>query len=240
LDLKEEEILGPDLASHWYYVSKGRALEAMLTGVAATSVLDVGAGSGIFARRLLDAGLVRSATCVDPYYDDARLADESRPDLRFVRQVDDQSQDLILFMDVLEHVDDDLALLRSYGDRLPRGGHVLITVPAFQWLWSGHDVFLEHRRRYTLAEIEALVQRAGLQPLAGRYFFGLLFPAVAALRLADRLVGGSRPTVAKSQLKKASDGLNRLLVGIHNTERGWVFPRNRAVGLSIFCLATRP
>ncbi len=239
LDLKEEEILGPDLAAHWYYVSKGRALTDMLAGIEAKAVLDIGAGSGVFARRLLDTGLVRSATCVDPFYSDERLADVSRPDLRFVRDLGEQNQDLILFMDVLEHVDDDLALLRSYTDRLTPAGHVLITVPAFQWLWSGHDVFLEHRRRYTLAETEALVRRAGLEPVAGRYFFGLLFPAVAALRLGDRIKNGSRPAEAKSQLRKASDRMNRLLVGIHDAERRWVFPWNRLFGLSVFCLATR-
>ena len=52
-----------------------------------------------------------------------------------------------MIADVLEHVDDDLALLRQYAAKLGEGGRIVITVPAFSFLWSGHDVFLEHRRR---------------------------------------------------------------------------------------------
>ena len=57
-------------------------------------------------------------------------------------------------MDVLEHVDNDAGLVRHYATKVPSGAHFLVTVPAFRFLWSGHDVFLEHKRRYTLAEIE--------------------------------------------------------------------------------------
>ena len=57
MDLKEEAILGAAIGSHWYYVAKGRALCAMLGGIRVPEVLDVGAGSGVFSRQLLDAGV---------------------------------------------------------------------------------------------------------------------------------------------------------------------------------------
>ena len=87
----------------------------------------------------------------------------------------DSRADLLLYMDVLEHVDDDLGLLTAYLDQLERGGRVLITVPAFDFLWSNHDIFLEHKRRYTLKQVEALNglasgqgQQTVILPAAGR------------------------------------------------------------------------
>ncbi len=57
-------------------------------------------------------------------------------------------------MDVIEHVEDDVGLVRGYVDKVAGGTRFIVTVPALMWLWSGHDVFLEHYRRYTLTSIE--------------------------------------------------------------------------------------
>ena len=78
--------------------------------------------------------------------------------------------DLVLMMDVLEHVDDDRGLLRHYAAKVPPGAHFVVTVPAFGFLWSGHDVFLEHKRRYRLTEIETVMRDAGLAVARGAYF----------------------------------------------------------------------
>jgi hypothetical protein len=136
-------------------------------------------------------------------------------------------------------VDDDIGLLREYTDRMPFDGRVLITVPAFQFLWSGHDVFLEHRRRYTLSHIEKVARQADLRVVKGRYFFGGLFPLVAAIRLRDRLRLRAAKTEAKSLLKPASSFVNKTLVRIHDIERVTLFPMNRLAGLTAFCLAVR-
>ena len=142
MDVKEEDILGADIATHWYYVSKGRAMRSFLGSMRVTEVLDVGAGSGIFSRQLLEAGVCQRATCVDPAYMEEREESCSGGTLSFVREVREPEQSLVLMMDVLEHVDDDVGLLRAYSRNLPADGQLLITVPAFQFLWSGHDEFL--------------------------------------------------------------------------------------------------
>ncbi|MEJ0047979.1 MAG: hypothetical protein WDN04_19050 [Rhodospirillales bacterium] len=59
-------------------------------------------------------------------------------------------------------------------------------MPAFQFMWSAHDVFLEHRRRYTLNRLEEVVRRAGLRPVVGCYYYGLTLPLAAAARLLQR------------------------------------------------------
>jgi 2-polyprenyl-3-methyl-5-hydroxy-6-metoxy-1,4-benzoquinol methylase len=135
MDLKEEAILGDAIGSHWYYVAKGRALCAMLAPARVPEVLDIGAGSGVFSRQLLDAGLCARAVCVDPGYPEERTEDYRGHEIEFRRSVERVPQQLLLMMDVLEHVDDDAGLLRSYAGRMPGDGRVLITVPAFEWLW---------------------------------------------------------------------------------------------------------
>jgi hypothetical protein len=239
LDLKEEAILGSDIAQHWYYVSKGRALRDFLGDVKASQVLDVGAGSGIFSRQLLDQGLCESALCVDPNYSEERSEQHHGKQIRFVRRIDGGQQQLLLMMDVLEHITDDTGFLKEYVRTLDRGGHILITVPAFQFMWSGHDVFLEHRRRYTIGTIEAVVRDVGLIPLKSRYFFGSLFPLVALVRVMRRVLLERGATTARSELKVYPAWTNKLLIKLHDLERKCFFAFNRSFGLSIFCICRK-
>jgi SAM-dependent methyltransferase len=239
MDVKEDSILGEDLGRHWYYVSKGRAMLDVLGDVRADEVLDVGAGSGVFSRLLLDEHRCVRATCVDPAYSDAALADTHDPRMVRRRELAEPTQPLVLMMDVLEHVDDDVALLMHYTRHLPPHGRVLVSVPAFQALWSGHDDFLEHRRRYTRSSLERVVRAAGLDVLRTRYFYGLLLPLAAATRWWDRLrLAGGAP--ARSALRRQGTVTNAALVWIHEIERRLLLPVNGLAGLSIFCLAGPP
>jgi len=240
MDLKEEAILGAEAGSHWYYASKGRALLDLLKGLKLESLLDVGAGSGIFSRQLIDAGVCQRALCVDPGYEVERVERHNGHEIRFARAIDRPSADLVLMMDVLEHVDDDVGLLRSYTRNLEPEDLVAISVPAFQFLWSGHDEFLEHRRRYSKRQIEAVVRAAGLEPVKSGYFFGLLFPVAVAARLIDRWTVKLGLGNRKSSLARQGRTLNRLLIALHDLERKVVFPVNGLAGLTVFCLARRP
>lgn len=238
MDIKEEHILGDAIVNHWYYVSKGRALRRIIKDLRVAEVLDVGAGSGVFSRQLLDYGFCKSAVCVDPGYHEESIEDHGGKPIHFVKSLEQVNQRLILMMDVLEHVEDDLALLRTYSDPMPVGGHVLITVPAFQFLWSGHDVFLEHYRRYTLHQVESLIAKAGLKRIEGRYFFGSLFPAIAVMRWIQRcrMRGG---VAGYSSLRSLAPPVNHALTCIHDLERMLLLPWNRLAGLTVFCLAVK-
>jgi SAM-dependent methyltransferase len=234
MDLKEEDILGADIGRHWYYRSKAAALRRMVGGLRPRRILDIGAGSGFFSRHLLAEAGAQSALCVDIGYASDRDDSEDGKPVLYRRDTGPTDCDLVLMMDVLEHVDDDRGLVRHYAARVPAGAHFLVTVPAFRFLWSGHDVFLEHKRRYRLGEIEAVMRDAGLQVVRGAYYFGFVFPLAAAVRLTTR--GATEP---RSSLKKHDPLTNGLLSGICTAELP-LFPVNRLAGLSAFVLARKP
>ena len=234
MDLKEEDILGADIGRHWYYRSKAAALRRAVAGLAPKRLLDVGAGSGFFSRHLLSETPAESALCVDIGYPADRDDSVAGKPVLYRRDAGLTDCDLVLMMDVLEHVDDDRWLVRHYADKVPSGAHFLVTVPAFAFLWSGHDVFLEHKRRYRLPEIEAAMRDAGLEIVRGSYYFGFVFPLAAAVRLADR-----NTTEPRSSLKKQGALTNAALTAICTAELP-LFPINRLAGLSCFVLARKP
>lgn len=234
MDLKEEDILGDDIGRHWYYRSKAAALRQAVWDVAPRKILDVGAGSGFFSRHLLTHTEARQALCVDIGYRNDAEDEVDGKKVVYRRDIGTTDCDLVLMMDVLEHVDDDRGLVKLYADKVPSGAHFLVTVPAFRFLWSGHDVFLEHKRRYRLPEIEAVMRDAGLTVITGAYYFGFIFPLAAAVRLASR-----NTTEPRSSLSKHDALTNGILTAICAIERPF-FSFNRLAGLSAFVLARKP
>src|SRR5471032_1275837 len=234
MDLKEEDILGAAIGQHWYYRSKAAALRRAVGALNPKRILDVGAGSGFFSRHLLSEGHAQSALCVDIGYAVDRDDSVAGKPVLYRRSCEATDCDLVLMMDVLEHVDDDRGLVRLYADKVPSGAHFLVTVPAFQFLWSGHDVFLEHKRRYRLPEIEQTMRDAGLEVVHGAYYFGAVFPLAAIVRLLTR--GSSE---SKSSLSKQGAPTNALLTAACSAELP-LFPFNRLAGLSAFVLARKP
>jgi len=238
MDLKEEDILGEAISEHWYYRSKSCALLDYVKKLNPQSVLDVGAGSGFFSKELLKKTSAKEALCIDTSYPQERSETISGKPVRYCTHSGPVNADLVLMMDVLEHVDNDAGLLREYTDKVSAGTYFLITVPAFSFLWSSHDLFLGHKRRYTLREIENVAENAGLKVERGSYYFGLVFPLAAIFRLINnRFSPKSHPP--RSQLKKHNPLTNATLTGICTVDRLFL-GINRLAGLTSFCLARKP
>ena len=239
MDLREDGLLGAGVAYHWYYRAKSAALATLLGGTRPARVLDVGAGTGFFSRQLLRRDHVTSATCVDPGYGcDRDELVEGKP-LLFRRSVARPVADLVLLMDVLEHVERDDALLRSYVLQVACGTRFIVTVPAFSWLWSGHDVFLGHHRRYTLGQIRSVVEASGLVVEGTCSLYGALFPLAAASRLLGRLraavTGQDR---VRSQMRRCGRVSNSALRAACRAEL-WMFRHNRLFGLTAMVIARK-
>jgi SAM-dependent methyltransferase len=236
MDLKEVGQLGSSQDTHWYYASKARALLQSLKGRAPRQVLDVGAGTGFFAKMLLRDTPAASATCLDPGYPEEWSEVCYDKPIAFRRTGAVGEADVVLMMDVIEHVDDDVALVTEFARQARPRTRFVVSVPAFQWMWSPHDDFLEHRRRYTLHGARGVLSAAGLTPVGGFYFFGAVFPAVAAQRLWHRQRSGAE--APKSDLRSHHPWTNSLLKGICLAE-STVARHNRAFGLTAFAVAEK-
>lgn len=236
MDLKETAILGEHINEHWYYRAKAEAMLRCLKPIEARRILDVGAGSGFFSKYLLTHTGATAAVCVDPYYSrdrsDIIAAGKS---IEYRRACDFVDADLVLMMDVLEHVEDDVALIREYTAKVREHTRFLITVPAFSFLWSGHDVFLGHKRRYTLSRLQQSAVNAGLRIEKAHYFFGIVFPLAVVVRLGKKWLGHGHLPPA-SDLKQHYFLTNQLLYRLCRLELG-LQNYNRFAGLSVFCVA---
>lgn len=227
MDLKEVALVDP--ISHWYYQSKLFALVRAVRKFSPdwASLIDVGAGSGFFSRSIADFEKGQQVICVDPNYEEEKS--EEAGNLKFVKDPPVIGGDIYLFMDVLEHVANDVELLTRYTSNARPGAKVFITVPAFMSMWSAHDEYLEHFRRYRLSEIVDVASRAGLRIVHKRYLFGLIFPAAWLIRRFTGL--GKR----KSDLSAMNKYVNVVLRSIVKTEhRFWWNP---IFGVSAFVVA---
>src|SRR5579862_1107675 len=118
MDIKEAELFKGAIADHFYYRAKLAAVKTLIDSFSPKRILDVGAGTGFFSESLLKQTSAAEATCVDTGYasDSERLV-EGKP-LFYRRHVDHSAADLVLMMDVAEHVADDFALIKEYADKV--------------------------------------------------------------------------------------------------------------------------
>jgi len=146
------------------------------------------------------------------------------------------SFDLVLALDVLEHLDDDAAGLREASRLLKPGGLLLVTVPALPSLWGGQDIVSHHRRRYTKRTLRQAFARAQLPYPRVTYFNSLLFPPVAAIRWIRSALGlGYR---ARSDFDDNRPSLmNGILAKVFAAERHLVHRVPMPVGVSLLATA---
>ncbi|MEO8378953.1 MAG: class I SAM-dependent methyltransferase [Acidobacteriota bacterium] len=144
----------------------------------------------------------------------------------------DASFDVVLALDVLEHLDDDLAGLWSAARLVAPGGLLIVTVPALPSLWGGHDILSEHRRRYTRKTLQLLFAASSLPPGRISYFNTVLLPMVAAVRWSRRALGLEGR--ARSDFDKTRPGvLNEALARIFGLESLFINWARLPVGVSL-------
>jgi SAM-dependent methyltransferase len=146
---------------------------------------------------------------------------------------------VVTALDILEHVDDDNAALRELWRLSKPGGSLLITVPAFGFLWSEHDEALQHRRRYTAAELESKLVAAGFQVVQMSYFLASLFVPILAFRIVQNLT--KRGIEPQATYVIPPPWLNVLIVRILDWERMLLrHVKKLPFGVSIIALAKKP
>ncbi|MDQ4086526.1 MAG: class I SAM-dependent methyltransferase [Pseudomonadota bacterium] len=212
-------------AVHWWYVARRHILHDLIAREVPlpdkARILEIGCGTGHNFEMLRSFGRL-DAIEVDG---EARALASRRlghavasAPLPELNGICDGAYHLIALLDVLEHVDEDEAALASIATKLAPGGRILVTVPAYPWMWSAHDVAHHHKRRYSKRALRQVVEAAGLQAERLGYFNSLLFPLAAAVRLAGKVTGKSDsddklPPAPLNALFRTIFGLERHLVG---------------------------
>jgi SAM-dependent methyltransferase len=176
---------------HWWYRGRRTVLEGVIAdlGLApGARILDAGCGSGRNMIELRRHGAVTGVELSDASVEIARGRDAGEVVAGSVLEMPfpDSSFDFAVSLDVIEHLEDDLGALRELRRVIAPGGALLLTVPAYQWLWSGHDEINHHHRRYTRRSLTRVAEQAGWKQSRTTYFNSLLLPIAILLRVLER------------------------------------------------------
>jgi SAM-dependent methyltransferase len=202
-------------------------------------ILDVGCGTGLITKYLGKYGKpfgIEASVEGLRFCNSRKLENLIRGDVQNMPFVSEQF-DLLVALDLLEHLDDDVAALREFNRVSKKGGYLLVLVPAYAFLWSGEDVVSQHRRRYTAPELANKVRKGGFSIKKLSYINTFLFPIILLIIRFNRLF---RPEMSiQSDLKPLPNPLNKILARIFQSEKFFLKKMNFPFGASLLCLAVK-
>lgn len=207
---------------HWWFVGRRAIVSSLLRGSGLPNearILDLGCGTGGNLAMLSAFGDVVGAELDE---DAARLARQRgiapvvRGKLPDALPLDAGAFDCVTLLDVLEHIEDDRATLKAVHKLLAPEGRLLITVPAFPFLWGPHDEAHHHQRRYRAKGLRQLLASTGYEIITLSYCNTWLFPVAAVVRLLRRCFPGGE---AGAELSLPPAGINTLLARLFASER---------------------
>ena len=150
----------------------------------------------------------------------------------------DGSFDLVTALDVIEHIDDDRGTVQELHRVLRPGGRLLVSVPAFQWMWGPQDDISHHKRRYVAGEVRTLLEQSGFSLRRLTYFNTLLFPAIAGIRVLRPYRPGTQDVQSDFEMTQPGP-VNSLLARLFALEAPLVARTRLPFGVSILGLARR-
>lgn len=240
--------------NHWWFSSRTRALKTVMNQFLPTTrglrLLDVGCGAGNMIHHLSGYGQVKGLE-IDPRpvkmarqrgYDVDQF-DATQP-MPFAQN----SFDVVTALDVIEHNQDDLAILADSFRVLKPGGHMVITVPALMWLWSHNDDINAHVRRYTATDLRQKLAQTGFAVRRVTYNNFFVFPLAAGLILLRR-GAKAEPELASHHLSEeeyqvemepASPPVNTVLTGVGKLEAALISKIDLPIGTSLIAIGQKP
>jgi len=178
---------------HWWLVTKKKIVLSFIeryTKKPAPAILDIGCGSGLMLNALEKLGQTHGMDMSDEaiaFSKEIFSGTVKKGSLPNDLPYPEKSFDLITALDVIEHVDDDVAALKSLHARLTDHGKMVITVPACMSLWSAFDTQNEHKRRYSRTELKSKILEAGYSIEKISYYNTILFPVAYVVRKLNNL-----------------------------------------------------
>lgn len=238
--------------AHWWFATRTWAIETFLAKLPKQKnldVLDVGCGAGNMIHHLAQYGRVRGIEvdarpvkiAQDRGYD-VRLGDATQ-----MIPFPDASFDLVTALDVIEHVDADENILREAFRVLRPHGALLITTPAYQWLWSHNDELNAHKRRYTARELGEKMEKAGFKMSRLSYNFFLVFPLAAGMIMLKNATGKKAELKShhfdddayQVDMEPVAPALNTILRSVGHVENGLLGAMNLPFGTSLIVLGIK-
>lgn len=225
---------------HWWFSARRSILSHMITQLdlpEQANILEVGCGTGGNLEMLAKFGSVSAVEMDDTARAIAIQKTSGRHDIRAGHCPDAvpfsaPCFDLICMFDVLEHIEQDSQSLAEIRKLLTPNGRILLTVPAYQWLYGAHDEFLHHKRRYSATTLKEAVRVAGLVPRKISYFNTILFPLATIARIKDKLLGS--PSASGTGIPPAI--INTLFKKLFAAERYWLKRHDLPFGVSLLCI----
>jgi len=230
--------------THWWFVGRRAVLESFLQTIVKSlkskdhslRILDVGCGTGANLEMLAQFGSAEGVDVSDDALEFCRKkglkvqkgAAERLP-------YEDQTFDITTALDVIEHLDDDVAGLKEMHRVTKAGGYALVFVPAFMWLWGVQDDISHHRIRYTRKQIVERLKKAGFSVGRATYANFTFFAPILGGRCLMKLTG-IKP---ESENNVNISALNGLFGKLFSAERFWLKNFNFPFGVSIVVVAKK-
>lgn len=231
LERQQLNVQDPSAHTFWHWVRFDIVAETART-THADRVLDIGAGSG-----MLGDWMAANLTDVTYRFEelspvlDAALAQRFGAEARHDVTAPIGADTVVAMLDVVEHIEDDVAVMTRLADRMQPGASLVLTVPALQWAFSSWDTELGHYRRYSRRQVRALLERSGFEVSSVTY----LFPEMLVMLPVRKVRRAKRTDVDFPQL---SDRMNRFGYRVsHLTAR---YRRVWPAGTSVVAVASRP
>ena len=229
---------------HWWFVGRRAILESFLgqihssliTHHSSLRILDVGCGTGANLEMLKQYGEAEGVDVSDDALEFCRKKGlKVHKGLAEELPFEDETFDLVTALDVVEHLDDDVAGLKEMHRILKKDGKTLIFVPAFMWLWGVQDDISNHRIRYTRKEIVERLEKAGFEIERATYANITFFAPILAGRVIMKITG-IKP---ESENNVNVSALNGFFGKIFSSEKYWLKKANFPFGVSIVIVAKK-
>ncbi len=238
------EIMNRVEDSHWWYVGRRAILESFLEQIVQNTksetqnpkILDVGCGTGGNLEMLAKFGAAEGVDVSDAALEFCKLKGlKAHKGLAESLPFADESFDVVTALDVVEHLDDDIAGLKEMNRVLKTGGKTLIFVPAFMWLWGVQDDVSNHRIRYTKRQIVGRLEKAGFEIERATYANITFFAPILSGRTLMKLTG-IKP---ESENNVNVSALNGVFGKLFGAEKFWLKKFNFPFGVSIVIVAEK-
>lgn len=234
--------------TYWWFQGRKKILFRMIERFGllkdgAARVLDIGCGTGLILEELngratavgLDFSHQALSFCRKRGLDNLISGDVSH------LPIADSSLDLVLALDLFEHIKDDVSLIRDIHRILKPGGYLLATVPAHQYLWSRHDEALHHFRRYSYGGFRNLITGNGFSLRKYSFLITFTYLPILIFRIAQKMFRHFKPTTQrpKTHIIILPESINAALIRVLELEGLLLERMNLPIGVSLICIAQK-